>query len=530
MGLSGYLDTSDDDLQPVDAADEEEQQRLRLLAAGPPGDKPAWWKPPTDIPAPRPIEDAVAPESPEPPPDLPSVATAPVPSAPPGRMPVDQNVQDALARRNAVFGNKPVPKDPKWWQRALAGAAGFGAGYYNAEGKAKHIDPTAAEDVALGGPGNRKREAAWQHDVQTAELGLQGAQGEREAWFKKNQEEAKQRLEQSQEGRLEAQAKREAGRNDIDLQKIKQADAEKQDALALKGRDDAYLLEPGQSAPPGWDAIPSKANPGRTYAAPQRFAALPPDLVPYAPGRKAGELVPMNEIKAARATAQKDTLAQNKPTAIKEPTNEYEGILREFTDPKTGVVDYKKANAVADQRGIAKALASRPPAAPRVAPDKTAALKEYQPSIDSAERFNIMAKNYEDGLRGNQQAMVSLLMNHIGMTLGAQKGARMTKDVIHEAENTLPWLQKVKKQFSSDGILSGITLSPQQMKQMVDLGAERFREDTAKARNSTQFLGIEGDGPKRIPSRATFNRYKALANGDLVKATQLAKEDGWSVE
>ncbi len=206
MGLSGYLDTSGDDLQPVDAADEEEQQRLRLLAAGPPGNKPAWWKPPTDIPAPRPIEDAVAPESPEPPPDLPAVAAAPVRSVPPGPMPVDQNVQDALARRNAVFGNKPVPKDPKWWQRALAGAAGFGAGYYNAEGKARHIDPSAAIDAALGGPGNRKREDAWKHDVQTAELGLQGAQGEREAWFKKNKEEADQRLQEAQAEHARAQA------------------------------------------------------------------------------------------------------------------------------------------------------------------------------------------------------------------------------------------------------------------------------------------------------------------------------------
>lgn len=205
MGLSGYFNNSEDDLQPVDAADEEEQQRLRLLAAGPPADKPAWWKPPTDIPAPRPIEDAVAPESPEPPPDLPSVAAAPAPSLPPGPMPVDKNVQDALARRNAVFGNKPVAKDPKWWQRALAGAAGFGAGYYNAEGKAGHIDPSAAIDAALGGPGNRKREDAWKHNVQTAELGLQGAQGEREAWFKKNKEEADQRLQQAQETHLGAQ-------------------------------------------------------------------------------------------------------------------------------------------------------------------------------------------------------------------------------------------------------------------------------------------------------------------------------------
>lgn len=198
-----YLSNAPDDLQPEET---EEQQRLRLLNAGPPGGRAAWWKPPTDIPAPHPIEDAVAPESDVPDaPAMPAVAAAPVQSAPPGIAPVDANVQQANTRLQQVFGNKPQPKEPKWWQRALAGAAGFGAGYYNAEGKAGHIDPTAAEDVALGGPGNRRRLADWQHNVETAQLGAQGAAGEREAWFKKNKEEADQRLQTAQAEHLGAQ-------------------------------------------------------------------------------------------------------------------------------------------------------------------------------------------------------------------------------------------------------------------------------------------------------------------------------------
>ncbi len=208
-GLGGYLNPDDENDVLDPAVEAEEEQKRRALMMGPPpapNAPPApWWKPPTNIPAPRPIEDAVPPEAAEPPADLPSVATAPTPSAPPGIAPVDANVQSANTRLQQVFGNKPKPQEPKWWQRALAGAAGFGAGYYNAEGKTRPIDASGAIDAALGGPGNRKREAAWQHDVQSAQLGAQQAGTEREAWFKKNKEEADQRLQQAQQEHLGAQ-------------------------------------------------------------------------------------------------------------------------------------------------------------------------------------------------------------------------------------------------------------------------------------------------------------------------------------
>lgn len=219
----GYLSNAPDDLQPEES---EEEQRLRLLNAGPPGGRTAWWKPPTSLPAPAPLLD-------EPPTPLRSVSAGnsipdvasdpnrqteqPMPDVSgvleqsrsdvrvPGIAPVDANVRDASARLQQVFGNKPKPKEPKWWQRAIAGAAGFGAGYLNAEGKTGHTDPSGAVDVALGGPGNRRRETNWQNEVQQAQLGLQGAQGERDAWFKRNKEEADQRLQQAQSEHLGAQ-------------------------------------------------------------------------------------------------------------------------------------------------------------------------------------------------------------------------------------------------------------------------------------------------------------------------------------
>lgn len=162
---------------------------------------------------------------------------------------------------------------------------------------------------------------------------------------------------------------------------------------------------------------------------------------------------------------------------------------------------------------------------------RNAAYKAYQPSLDSAERFNVMAKNYEDAIKNHdQQAMLSLLANHLGMTMGLQKGARLTKDIIHEAEHSVPWLQGIRAKFDSNGYLSGVTLTPQQMRSMVDLGRERFKEDLTKSRNEANYLGANDEGPKRTPNPSTINHYIALANGDAAKAKQLAAKDGWSID
>src|SRR6185437_15594934 len=99
---------------------------------------------------------------------------------------------------------------------------------------------------------------------------------------------------------------------------------------------------------------------------------------------------------------------------------------------------------------------------------KQQVFKTYQPVMDSAERMNVMTKNYEDAVKNhNQQAMLSLLYNHMGMTMGLQKGARMTQQLISEAQQSQPWLQGIKAKFDKDGVLTGVTLSPQQMRDMV---------------------------------------------------------------
>lgn len=163
--------------------------------------------------------------------------------------------------------------------------------------------------------------------------------------------------------------------------------------------------------------------------------------------------------------------------------------------------------------------------------NKNNALKLYQPALDSAERFNVMTQSYEKAVKdGDQQAMLNLLANHLGMTMGLQKGARLTKDIITEAQQSQPWLAGLKAHYDKDGYLSGVALSPRQMRQMVDLGKSRFSEDMQKARNEAGYVGVTDDGPARTPTAATINYYVGLANGNAAKAKELAKQDGWSVK
>lgn len=95
---------------------------------------------------------------------------------------------------------------------------------------------------------------------------------------------------------------------------------------------------------------------------------------------------------------------------------------------------------------------------------------DYQDALD---RMHTMDKNLVDAGKGDQQAMLSLVANHIGMTLGAQKGARITRAAFDEAVQSAPWLAQAASKWSADGYLSGVTLTPEQMHQMVRLAREK---------------------------------------------------------
>lgn len=158
---------------------------------------------------------------------------------------------------------------------------------------------------------------------------------------------------------------------------------------------------------------------------------------------------------------------------------------------------------------------------------KEKVLTYWQPALDSAERFNVMARNYQDALKDHdQQAMLSLLANHLGMTMGLQKGSRLTRDIIHEAEQSRPWLQGLQAKFDKNGYLTGVVLTPQQMAQMMTLAEGRYAQDVAKSRSMAGYVGVN-DEPERKLGREGAAYYLSISNGDKNKARDAARADGW---
>lgn len=221
----------------------------------------------------------------------------------------------------------------------------------------------------------------------------------------------------------------------------------------------------------------------------------------------------------------------------------------EFALPPSATVgDYARVNAALSgleqaqgqaqnhQDQMANAAATRAAAASsrddkQDASVRQAAFKAFTPAMDSGERFNVMAQNYLDAAKNHdQQAMLSLLANHLGMTMGLQKGARLNKDIIQDAVKSQPYLQGMASHFDKNGYLDGVTLSVPQMQQMVGLGRDRFSQDVTKARSESSYLGAKDDGPDRVPNTATIHFYMAQTNGDVNKAKDLAKQDGWTVK
>lgn len=116
--------------------------------------------------------------------------------------------------------------------------------------------------------------------------------------------------------------------------------------------------------------------------------------------------------------------------------------------------------------------------------------KRYETAQDADQRLSRMEASYQKGLKGDQQAMLALLTDHIGMTLGLQKGARITKDILNEAQASQPLLAKLTSKFDDRGYLSGVTLGPDQMKQMLDLGYEARDRAVEGAHNSSKLYGV----------------------------------------
>lgn len=139
--------------------------------------------------------------------------------------------------------------------------------------------------------------------------------------------------------------------------------------------------------------------------------------------------------------------------------------------------------------------------------DKFAQANASQASKDVATarsadfRYRSMSNSYDRAIHGDQQAQVNILMNHIGMTLGLQKGARITQTVISEAEKASPVTARILARIGvggmfddkniSDALRSGIILTPDQMDSMLALGKSQRENAWQSAVESAKQAGVE---------------------------------------
>lgn len=186
--------------------------------------------------------------------------------------------------------------------------------------------------------------------------------------------------------------------------------------------------------------------------------------------------------------------------------------LHTALDPKSGAVvqakfDARTGNAVG-QHGEQGLVVLSPDAAKEIG-------DEARTAREADTRYIVMMQNAADALNSiagghpNQQAEMSLLTNHIGMTLGLQKGARINQATFSEAEQSLPWLQGVKARWSNDGYLSGVALSPEQINQMLGLAEQRRGDQWRQVQQSVGFYA-PGTSFQPPPLQAVFQGGKLI--------------------
>lgn len=168
---------------------------------------------------------------------------------------------------------------------------------------------------------------------------------------------------------------------------------------------------------------------------------------------------------------------------------------------------------------------------------KSAINKGKDAYIDALSRSNTMDQNLKDAQNGNQQAMLSLVANHIGMTLSAQKGARITRSAWEEAMNSAPWLSAIAAKWFHedengdmifDGYKTGVNLTGDQMTQMVNLAHQK--RDQLK-QNIDTIQNLYGDdiaeGEKlKAKSQTQSGKVTSITAGKKKAGTTPAAESG----
>lgn len=263
----------------------------------------------------------------------------------------------------------------------------------------------------------------------------------------------------------------------------------------MKRQDYTRLLDTGQ-LPKDKDGNPLSYEAWVPFASAQGRAAGAP---PKAPVMKNGVSSNGHNVAAYYDTNQKSWIDSNTSEPIKfypaptfAQTGLYEPILTATPDGRlaSGTFNRRTGETRAETIGTGGPLAA--PVAREVS-------KSLEPAVEADTRYKIMHDNAIDALKGNQQAMVSLLMNHIGMTLGAQKGTRVAKSVIDEAQQSAPWTQTIFAKWGHDdangdwvydGYKTGTNLSGQQIHQMLGLAKQRRERQWQQAQEGAKVYGV----------------------------------------
>ena len=147
--------------------------------------------------------------------------------------------------------------------------------------------------------------------------------------------------------------------------------------------------------------------------------------------------------------------------------------------------------------------------------------QQYYGALDLQQKMQTIMP---EALAGNQQAMVALLADHIAMTTH-QPGAAMrpTKALFDEAASSQPWMQGVEKHFDSDGVLTGVVLSPEQIQNMVELAPIVTAAEKSTLDQMQQSMGTTANpvpaqlqGPTTTKNRAAQHGGKIYKVGDPI--------------
>jgi hypothetical protein len=111
-------------------------------------------------------------------------AVAPAPASP--GIPQGPNYEQL----SKVYGQMPVMKPTKWWERLAAGALGAGAGWSNAASRTRNPIDIGAMSQAVLHPGYQQRLAEWQSRVAPVEAQAKIASEQQGAFWKNQQAQA----------------------------------------------------------------------------------------------------------------------------------------------------------------------------------------------------------------------------------------------------------------------------------------------------------------------------------------------------